>query len=176
MKYGIVLLLMLSCSALANERQIMKQYSSDDYLSNQYTMVKGVFRGLEVTKTNKREIRVVIPNNYGFETGKYTLRRPMKDTLKELSHYLNSYPESVIEIYGHTDSVGTAESNIVLGLNRANAVGEQLRANRVSRTRITTISEGEEVPRCSNATPKGKECNRRVEIVIALERNLAWYE
>ncbi|MGR5296822.1 OmpA family protein [Vibrio mediterranei] len=176
MKFGYILIALLSCSALANETRSIKQYTSDDYLMNQYAMIKGVFKDLEVTKSNKREIRVVIPNSYGFETGKYSIRRPMKEKLKDLSLFLNSYPESVIEIYGHTDNVGSAESNIILGMNRANAVGQQLRVNKVSHTRITVISEGEEVPRCSNATSKGKECNRRVEMVIALERHLSWHD
>lgn len=150
-------------------------YSSQGYLDQQYEMLKITFEDLSVKKTDGgKAVLINIPSSYGFKTGKYTLKRPMKDTLGEMAHFLSTYPETTLEVIGHTDSVGSEASNIELGKHRANAVANELIKAKVSPYRITAKSEGEEVPLCSNASASGRECNRRVEILVALERELEW--
>lgn len=151
------------------------QHSSDDYLKTQYDIIKVMFLDLDVTQPNTKEIRITIPTSYGFETGSFKLKRPIKDKLKELAKVLNDYTETTIDIVGHTDSVGTEISNMQLGQLRADRVGEILTSNKLSPLRIKKYSEGEDLPRCSNETLKGRNCNRRVEISIMLERELANY-
>lgn len=151
------------------------KHDSTQYLDDQYQIIKYTFLELEVTKPNENEIRMVIPTKYGFETGKSNLKRPLKDKLRELAKVLQDYRESTIDVVGHTDSVGAEEANKELGQKRANAVKAALLEGKVSHYRITSYSEGEEVPKCTNTTDIGRECNRRVEINIMLERELVKY-
>ncbi|MFL7013611.1 OmpA family protein [Enterovibrio norvegicus] len=148
-------------------------YTSEEYLTQQYTMLKITFQQLNVEKVDKgHAVKISIPSSYGFSTGSDQLKRSMKTTLSELSLFLRSYPESTIEITGHTDNVGNPKSNLLLGEKRANAVATELRKGRVSPLRIETQTEGEYLPLCSNKTLKGRECNRRVEIIVRLESHL----
>lgn len=151
------------------------EHNSNAYLDDQYNIIKYMFIDLEVAKTSDFEIKVVIPTEYGFQTGKSTLKRPMKDKLRSLSKVLQDYNESSIEIIGHTDSVGSEKSNLQLGKDRADAVRKVLLLGKVNPYRIESLSDGEEVPKCTNETEEGRECNRRVEINIMLEKELARY-
>lgn len=170
-KLGLALIATLSFYTSAETLK----YSSQGYLDQQYEMLKLTFENLTVKKTDGgKAVLINIPSSYGFKTGKHTLKRPMKDTLAEMAHFLSTYPETTLEVIGHTDNVGSESSNIALGERRANAVSKELINAKVSPYRIITRSEGEEVPLCSNASASGRECNRRVEILVALERELEW--
>jgi outer membrane protein OmpA-like peptidoglycan-associated protein len=67
-----------------------------------------------------------------------------------------------IEIRGHTDNVGSEESNHTLSHKRAQAVLEELAKNGVSRDRMTAMGFGETQPIADNATKEGRAKNRRV--------------
>lgn len=169
LKAGAVMCLTLATGANGN----VLHHDSNPYLNDQYEIIKYMFIDLEVSKPSDKEIRIVIPTSYGFQTGKFSLKRPMKDKLRQLSQVLNDYPESTIDVVGHTDSIGKESSNILLGQRRAESVSQVLIEGKINPYRIETISEGEEVPKCSNATTEGRECNRRVEMFIMLEKELA---
>ena len=72
----------------------------------------------------------------------------------------------MVQITGYTDSTGSAALNNSLSLQRANAVANYLRLQGVSADRIVTEGAGSRNPIASNATPAGREQNRRVEIVL----------
>jgi outer membrane protein OmpA-like peptidoglycan-associated protein len=150
-------------------------HDSDPYLKDQYEIIRVMFLDMEVTQPHSKQIKVIIPTDYGFQTGKATLKRPMKDKIRELAKVLRDYPETTLDIVGHTDNVGTEASNMALGQRRADAVSEVLLDSKVNYYRINAYSEGEELPKCSNKTAKGKECNRRVELNIMLERELTLF-
>lgn len=149
------------------------EYDSKAYLSKQHKMLEITFANLEVESINNgREVKIIIPSEYGFKTGGHSLKPAMKKTLAELAHFLKTYPETTLHIVGHTDNVGRHSYNRQLGLQRAESVANALNASNVSPFRMSTLSEGEDFPRCTNSTKEGRECNRRVEVSIALERNL----
>lgn len=159
-----------STSIASNDsRAIVSNYDSTPYIQQQYDIIRGIFHNFEVSLDNVRDIKIIIPNHYGFQTGKADLTRKVKDDLRSLAKVLNKYNESSVKVIGHTDSVGTAESNIKLSQRRAIAVRSVLADAKVAPQRITMIGEGEELPRCTNDTAKGKECNRRVEIIVTIE-------
>ena len=83
----------------------------------------------------------------------------------QLADSLRAYPDAKIEVRGHTDNTGSAESNRALSHRRALAVRETLIRQGVAPDRVTAIGYGEDYPVASNATPTGREQNRRVEIV-----------
>ncbi|WP_122053578.1 OmpA family protein [Vibrio sp. Evd11] len=169
LKAGVLL-----CSALATGANAeVLHHDSNPYLNDQYEIIKYMFIDLEVSKPSDKEVRIVIPTDYGFQTGKFHLKRPMKDKLRQLSKVLNDYPESTIDVVGHTDSIGKESANMLLGQRRAESVSKVLLEGKVNPYRIDTFSEGEELPKCSNASKEGRECNRRVELYVMLEKELA---
>jgi outer membrane protein OmpA-like peptidoglycan-associated protein len=111
-------------------------------------------------------IKITFNSGILFETAKSTLQAPAKANVEKLSTILNKYPDTNILIEGHTDSDGSTEYNQKLSEDRANAVSSHLKGQGVPGSRITTVGYGETQPVASNATPDGKQQNRRVEIAI----------
>jgi OOP family OmpA-OmpF porin len=72
----------------------------------------------------------------------------------------------VLEVTGHTDSLGTEHYNNKLSQLRANAIGDFLVKHGVVRQRITCIGRGSKEPLEENADEAGRHENRRVEIVL----------
>lgn len=104
-----------------------------------------------------------------FETGKYELRSGTTSNLDKLATFLSRYEERTIEIEGHTDSTGSAESNLVLSRQRAESVVDYLVAQGIDKNRISSTSLGEESPVADNDTSTGRQQNRRVEVIISNE-------
>ncbi|MEO0930410.1 MAG: OmpA family protein, partial [Pseudomonadota bacterium] len=79
---------------------------------------------------------------------------------------LNNYPDTTVNVIGHTDSDGPASFNQNLSQERAQAVASVLLSGGVSPSRVRSLGAGESQPVASNQTAAGKQANRRVEIVI----------
>ena len=79
---------------------------------------------------------------------------------------LQTYPQSTVNIVGHTDSTGAAEYNMMISKKRAAAVAAYIEEQGIESSRITASGEGEENPIASNDTPEGRAQNRRVEATI----------
>ncbi|RED17393.1 OmpA family protein [Parasphingopyxis lamellibrachiae] len=101
-----------------------------------------------------------------FDVDSSTVRPQFRATLDEIAQTLNSYPETYIDIYGHTDSDGSDGYNLDLSNRRAQSVAGYLASRGVNRARMATEGFGESQPIASNATAAGKQQNRRVEIRI----------
>src|SRR5665647_101745 len=86
--------------------------------------------------------------------------------LNKLVTVLNKYPNTNIEIQGHTDSRGTDEYNMGLSERRATAVRDYLQSQGIASARMTTKGFGESAPAYTNDTPGGMAQNRRVEFLI----------
>lgn len=107
---------------------------------------------------------------YGFDS--YSLTDASKQTLNSLITILNKYPDTNLEIQGHTDNKGTAEYNQTLSVKRANSVADYLKANSINAARITTKGYGLTAPKYSNDTEQGRAQNRRVEFVITANQKM----
>jgi outer membrane protein OmpA-like peptidoglycan-associated protein len=107
---------------------------------------------------------------FGFD--KSNLNAEAKASLDKLVKVLNSYPDTDIEIQGHTDSQGTLSYNKSLSRRRATAVSDYLIAQNIRASRITVMGYGEEVPKYSNDTESGRAQNRRVEFLIAANEKM----
>lgn len=101
-----------------------------------------------------------------FDVDSSQIRPVFQRTLDEVARTLNSYPETYIDVYGHTDSDGSDAHNLALSQRRAQAVADYLVSRGVNRARIATQGFGESQPIATNATSAGKQQNRRVEIRI----------
>ncbi|GGY89850.1 OmpA family protein [Novosphingobium colocasiae] len=87
-------------------------------------------------------------------------------SLDKVAQSMVQYPNSLIDVYGHTDSTGSDAYNMDLSKRRADAVARYLISRGVSSARIQTKGMGETTPVATNDTPEGRALNRRVEIKI----------
>jgi outer membrane protein OmpA-like peptidoglycan-associated protein len=83
----------------------------------------------------------------------------------EICQLMSSNPSLKISIEGHTDNVGTPESNKALSDERAKAVLAAIVLKGISNSRMTAVGWGQEKPVADNRTEEGRARNRRVEIV-----------
>src|SRR5688572_21084481 len=105
-------------------------------------------------RDNGREIQVQFGAEVLFDTGKFELKPAAAEALRRLATLLTEHAVAPIMIEGHTDNVGTEQSNQVLSERRANAVKEWLVANGISAGRISTRGFGATVPVATNDTLK----------------------
>ncbi len=120
-----------------------------------------------VNVTNHGDYLLVnMPQDLLFATDSATLSGSLMGDLGAVAQSLIRYPNSQIQIVGHTDLTGAAAYNLDLSQRRANSVAAVLRNNGVPSGRISAVGRGEDVPVASNLTPEGRAQNRRVEIYI----------
>ncbi len=93
-------------------------------------------------------------------------------TLNDLVTILNKYPDTNIEIRGHTDNTGSDSYNQNLSERRASSVATYLRNKGVANSRITTRGFGESAPKETNDTEAGRTQNRRVEFLITANEKM----
>lgn len=107
---------------------------------------------------------------FGFDQSNIT---PVaQNTLKDLIIVLNKYPDTDLEIQGHTDNTGTAKYNQALSERRASSVSNYLGSNGIPLERLSTIGYGLTKPKYSNETADGRAQNRRVEFVITANEKM----
>jgi outer membrane protein OmpA-like peptidoglycan-associated protein len=108
----------------------------------------------------------VVLNNVFFDTGKSDLREESFGELNRLAEIFKLYPNIVIEVSGHTDNLGNRQYNVQLSQKRAEAVRDYIISQGVDGGRIVAKGYGPDQPRDTNATPEGRQNNRRVEAKI----------
>lgn len=121
--------------------------------------------GVQIVNTGDRLI-VTMPQDLLFATDSFAVRPDLQDDLVSVASSLNRYPQSTVQVIGHTDSDGDAGYNQQLSERRAGSVASVLVGAGVPSARVQTIGRGENAPVASNLTSEGKAQNRRVEIVI----------
>ncbi|RVT85796.1 OmpA family protein [Rhodobacteraceae bacterium CCMM004] len=112
------------------------------------------------------ELIVRMPQDILFATDSAVVAGGLRSDLGVLAANLNRYPNSIVEVQGHTDNVGAASYNQGLSQRRAQAVTDILIQSGVSPMRLRAVGYGETQPIASNLTPGGRQQNRRVQIVI----------
>jgi iron complex outermembrane receptor protein len=101
-----------------------------------------------------------------FDFDKATLRPDAIAILDKAVGLLKTQAKVVVEVAGHTDSVGSEEYNQGLSERRANAVRDYLESQGITATRLTARGYGEAQPVASNDTDEGRAQNRRVELIV----------
>jgi len=107
-----------------------------------------------------------------FAYDKSNLSDEAKTSLDKLVTVLNNYPDTDIEIQGHTDSKGTEDYNQSLSERRANTVSGYLVGQGIKDNRLTIKGFGETIPKYSNDTADGRTQNRRVEFLITANEKM----
>ncbi len=101
---------------------------------------------------------------FGFN--KYNLTSGAKKNLTKLAGILDKYPDTDIEVQGHTDNKGTTEYNSNLSVRRASSVSKYLASKGISSSRLTLKGFGESAAKYSNDSKDGQAQNRRVEFLV----------
>jgi peptidoglycan-associated lipoprotein len=103
--------------------------------------------------------------NVYFEFDQYNLDDDDRATLRANAQWLKTNPAAQVQIEGHCDERGTSEYNLALGAKRAQAARDYLVSLGVAENRLSTISYGEEIPVCREATENCWKENRRDRFV-----------
>lgn len=122
--------------------------------------------GVSVTRVGD-EIILNMPGNITFATGSADLNASFFSVLDSVALVLKEFDKTIIDVAGHTDSVGSDQTNQALSERRANTVAQYLRSKGVSDQRIMAVGYGESRPIASNDTPEGRQQNRRVELTLS---------
>jgi iron complex outermembrane receptor protein len=101
-----------------------------------------------------------------FDFDKATLRPDAIAILDKAVGLLKTQAKVVVEVAGHTDSVGSEEYNQGLSERRAISVKDYLESQGITATRLTARGYGEAQPVASNDTEEGRALNRRVELIV----------
>lgn len=112
------------------------------------------------------ELRVTMPQDLLFAVNSADLGGAMRSDLLALASNLQDYPDTTVNIVGHTDDTGSESFNYELSERRAQAVAFTLEDGGVAPSRIRSYGQGESRPVVSNITEEGRAQNRRVDIVI----------
>lgn len=112
------------------------------------------------------QLLVNFPAEITFATDSAQIRPQFHQTLNQVAQTLQRYPQSYIDVVGHTDSTGAEQYNQALSERRAQSVANYLRSQGVTAARIAAYGMGETQPVATNATPEGRQQNRRVELRI----------
>lgn len=107
---------------------------------------------------------------FGFD--KSDLTESARLNLRKFIVVLQEYPDTDIEVQGHTDDVGTDSYNKGLSKRRASAVYNYLVSNGVDARRMNTRGFGESAPTYSNDTKEGQAKNRRVDFLITANNKM----
>ena len=107
---------------------------------------------------------------FGFDQS--TLSGDAKGSLDKLVTVLNYYPDTDIEVQGHTDSKGSKAYNLSLSERRAGAVTSYLASKGISNNRTEIKGYGEAIPKYSNESESGRSENRRVEFLITANEKM----
>ena len=102
-----------------------------------------------------------------FDTGKYSLRPLAREKLAKVAGIVSGHPGLKLEVEGYTDSVGGDDYNQRLSEQRGGAVRDYLTQEGMAASSVTAKGFGKTQPVASNDTAKGRQQNRRVEIVIS---------
>ncbi|HEY0662591.1 MAG TPA: OmpA family protein [Lysobacter sp.] len=111
-------------------------------------------------------ITLSMPGNVTFAFNDASLQPQFYPVLDDVARTLGEYNQTVVEVAGHTDSVGSDAYNHDLSVRRANSVANYLSSHGVIRDRLMIVGAGESRPVASNDTDSGRAQNRRVEITL----------
>jgi len=139
------------------------------YMDNQEETLRERLRnsGVNVTRVSDDQILLNFPAELTFEFNRSDISPGFRPTLAQVSAVLRDYPQTTVDVFGHTDSVGSDQYNYELSQRRADTVAGIFAENGIQRARLYTRAFGEANPVDTNETDSGRARNRRVEVFIS---------
>lgn len=141
-------------------------------MDKQAKEIKETLPGAEVERVGEGIKITLNENTVNFDFNSATLTSTAKANLDKLITVLKNNPDTNINIYGYTDSVGSDSYNLTLSGKRADAVKAYLTSKGVASSRLFTQGMGEANPVASNDTDAGRAKNRRVEFAITANEKM----
>ena len=134
-------------------------------MDKQAAELKKDLKGAKVERVGEG-IKITFDSGILFNSDSAIVQAEGVTNVKNLAATLNKYKDTNVIVEGHTDSTGKEEHNQALSERRATAVSNVLKGQNVLPTRISSMGYGPTQPVADNATPDGRQQNRRVEIAI----------
>ena len=123
--------------------------------------------GTVVTQTADNQLKLSIPNDISFATGRHDIQPRLMPILDQFAQGLNQQPSMEVRIVGHTDNTGSDAINNPLSVNRAQSARDYLVSRGVAASRISIDGRGSREPIADNSTEAGRARNRRIDIFLA---------
>lgn len=121
--------------------------------------------GAEVERQGD-QLLVNLPSQITFGVDSANIQPQFQNALNNVAATFNKYPESYVDVIGHTDSTGAETYNQDLSERRAGSVAGYLSNQGVNSARMASFGQGETQPVADNNTAEGRQANRRVELRI----------
>jgi len=121
--------------------------------------------GIDVVRQGN-DLLLRMPSSVTFATNEIIIQPQFRATLDNVAQVLTDYPQTYVDVMGHTDSSGSDAYNQTLSERRAVSVADYLSSHGVTAARIATRGFGKTQPIASNESPEGMAQNRRVEIKL----------
>ncbi|WP_300669986.1 OmpA family protein [Soonwooa sp.] len=141
-------------------------------MDKQAKEIKEVLPGAEVERVGEGIKVTLHENTVNFDFNSSNLTTLAKSNLDKLVTVLSNNPDTNINIYGHTDSIGTDAVNMKISQQRAAAVKNYFVAHGIAASRMFTEGLGKTSPVASNDTDAGRAQNRRVEFAITANEKM----
>ena len=119
--------------------------------------------GLDVSRDGD-VIKLNLPDGVTFDFNKTDIKPQFYPSLNTIAGTLREYNQTIVEVSGHTDNIGSDAVNQRISEQRANSVASYLMAQGLQRERFEIVGLGKRFPIADNATEQGRSLNRRVEI------------
>lgn len=137
------------------------------YMDHQEAELRRELQGTGVqVRRDGDQIQLIMPSNITFNTAEFNIKSSFYPSLNSVAKVLYKYKDTVLDVIGHTDSVGPDEYNRDLSYKRAYSVADYLAAQGVPGNRLSPLGLGESQPIADNNTEYGRAQNRRVELFI----------
>lgn len=136
------------------------------YMDKQQRELERELESAEIERVDEATLRVRFDSDILYAVDSATLSSASRGELDEFARVMNEYDKTAILIQGHTDSTGSEEYNEELSKRRAESVYNHLALREVDMSRMAALGYGEAYPVADNATPEGRQLNRRVSILI----------
>lgn len=137
------------------------------YMDVQEAKLRQKLEGTGVSVTREGDnITLNLPGNVTFASNSADLNSQFFGTLDSVSTVLKEYNKTVVEVAGHTDNTGSKQLNQNLSERRAQTVANYLSSRGTDGKRFIVVGAADTHPVASNATPQGRQQNRRVELTI----------
>lgn len=144
-----------------------EQRKLQEQIQQRFEQIASLFTRDEATVLRRGD-DVIIRMGLNFDSGSPVIKPEYFPLLRKIQTAIAVFPDSRVEVQGHTDSFGADEFNLQLSERRANAVQQYLLANidDLGLTKINAVGYGETIPLANNETPEGRARNRRIDLLI----------
>jgi outer membrane protein OmpA-like peptidoglycan-associated protein len=146
------------------------------YMDNQEAALRQQFAASDAANIQRNAdlLAVTFKGDVLFDVNSSTLKSGAYTEIDRIAKVLVQYPQTNIQIAGHTDSSGSETYNQTLSERRGMSVQNALTGQGVAASRMQVVGFGEGQPIADNATEAGRQLNRRVVVTIAPQQGVTY--